>query len=190
MNVRRSWIGTVAAIAAGMVNISGLPAQAVQLTDGKTYFVQPPRFVGASATYTDAYAWSSTYYFTLTLLENAGEPLQKLVITQENAPDYPDFELQHSEAFERNGSRHGAQIPLKTVTLDPKTRTITIIFDPPVLPGRTITIALSPVRNPSLGGVYLYGVTAYPAGEQAYGQFLGFGRIHIYDHFRRGLFRW
>ncbi|HEY9294790.1 MAG TPA: DUF2808 domain-containing protein [Phormidium sp.] len=47
-------------------------------------------------------------------------------------------------------------------------------------------MALDPVRNPCFSGVYLFGVTAFPQGEKAHGQFLGFGRFHFYD--RRNLF--
>jgi Protein of unknown function (DUF2808) len=54
-------------------------------------------------------------------------------------------------------------------------------FNPPVQPGRKVTIALSPQRNPAYSGVYLFGVTAFPTGEKSHGQFLGFGRLHFYD---------
>ena len=54
----------------------------------------------------------------------------------------------------------------------------TIAFDPPVSPGTTVTVALRAKRNPS-GGVYLFGVTAFPAGERSWGQFLGYGRLHF-----------
>lgn len=30
-------------------------------------------------------------------------------------------------------------------------------------------------------GVYLFGVTAFPAGEKSHGQFIGFGRLHFYN---------
>ncbi|KAM3113986.1 DUF2808 domain-containing protein, partial [Phormidesmis sp. 146-33] len=59
---------------------------------------------------------------------------------------------------------------------------VTIVFDQPVQPGSTVTVALAAQRNPSWANVYLFGVTAYPDGENGLGQFLGYGRINIYGH--------
>jgi hypothetical protein len=55
-----------------------------------------------------------------------------------------------------------------------------VTFDPPVPPGKIITIGLRPTRNPLYDGVYLFRVTAFPPGEKATGQFLGFGRLQFY----------
>lgn len=167
----------------------GLSAQAVQLANGKTYFVQPPRFEGATATQKTAYFWGSTYYFTLTVPENAGESLQKVMIAPEDGPDRARFDIRQTEAVAKTSDRE-ARLLLKEVTQDPQTRAITVTFDSPVAPGSTVRIGLYATRNPDVGGVYLYGVTAYPTGEQPYGQFLGYGRIQITDRefFRRGFF--
>lgn len=156
-----------------------LPAEAVQVR-GTTYFVSPPRLVGASSTQNYVYAWSATYYFTLDVLENAGVPLQRVTIAQNEGADRVRFNLKETEAFD-GGSRSNTRIGLGDVTQDDKTKAITVNFNPPVPPGKRVTIALSPYQNPSVGGVYLFGVTAFPQGEPAYGQFLGFGRISIYD---------
>jgi hypothetical protein len=168
----------------------GLSAQAVQLADGRTYFVQPPRFEGATATQKTAYFWGSTYYFTLTVPENAGESLQKVMIAPEDGPDRARFDVSQTEAVAKTSDRE-TRLPLKAVTQDPKTRAITVTFDQPVAPGSVVRIGLYATRNPDVGGVYLYGVTAYPTGEQPYGQFLGYGRIQITDRdfFRHGFFR-
>lgn len=171
-----------ALIAAGIVGMTSASASAVQLANGKTYFEQPPRLEGATATQKTAYFWGSTYYFTLTVPDNAGEPLQKVVITPEPGPDRARFNLKKTEAFERVGKGPRTKLAIKEVTADPKTRAISVIFDPPAAPGRTVTIGLYANRNPDVGGVYLYGVTAFPIGEQTYGQFLGYGRIQIYDN--------
>ena len=167
-----------------------LPTQAVQLANGKTYFVQPPRFEGATATHKTAYGWGSTYYFTLTVPENAGESMQAVMIAPEAAPSRARFDIRQTEAVGRLGDRQ-MRLPLKDVTQDPQTRAITVTFDPPVAPGSQVRIELYAARNPDVGGVYLYGVTAFPTGEQPYGQFLCYGRIQITDRdffFRRGFF--
>lgn len=183
-------LGAMLVALAGGLQANVLPAQAVQLADGKTYFVQPPRFEGATATQKTAYFWGSTYYFTLTLPENAGEALQKVAIAPEDGPDRAQFYLDQTEAVLQTRDRGESRLPLRDVTRDPKTQVITVVFDPPVAPGSTIRIGLR-ARNPDVGGVYLYGVTAFPVGEQPYGQFLGYGRIQINDpriFFRGGFF--
>lgn len=181
MAIGRSSLTKLLGFAGGLVCLTATAASAVELADGKTYFTSPPRLEGASATQNTAYFWGSTYYFTLILPDNAGEPLQSVRIRQEASPDYPRFDLRDTRAYEGPRNRLGAELPLKNVTFDPQTRDITITFDQPVAPGRTVTIGLYATRNPDVGGVYLYGVTAFPAGAQPYGQFLGYGRIQIYD---------
>ncbi|MCL6435819.1 MAG: DUF2808 domain-containing protein [Leptolyngbyaceae cyanobacterium HOT.MB2.61] len=186
-----NWSRLVAALAVsvstfGVVNI---PGQAVQLSDGTVAFTGAPRLEGASASQSAAYFWGSWYSFTITLPENAGEPLQKVAISQEDNVSYAHFDLRKTEAYEGTRRRSGRRLPIQDVTLDPNKRLITVLFDPPVSPGKTITIELYADRNPYAGGVYLYGVTAFPAGEKARGQFLGFGRIHIYDSYDTIFFR-
>jgi hypothetical protein len=153
--------------------------QAVQLRDGKTYFTQPPRLVNAVPTFSRADMPGVTYYFTLNLPENAGEPLQRVTISQTSGGGYPRFGLKDSEAFEGTRNRPGSKISLGSVTEDRSNRTVSVVFDPPVAPGKTVTIALAPVRNPDLKGTYLFGVTAFPDGDNPSGQFLGFGRFQI-----------
>lgn len=182
----RSRLATALMLAASLASVSlisltGGSAQSVQLADGKTHFVQPPRFEGAMATQKTARFLGSTYYFTLTVPENAGESLQTVIITPEPAPDRVQFELKQTEAFEGTSDREGAKLPLQTVTQDPKTQAIAVTFNPAVAAGKTVTIGLYATRNPDTGGTYLYGVTAFPAGAQSSGQFLGYGRIQIYD---------
>lgn len=174
----------IGAITTSALCLTAPIAQPVQLADGMTYFVNPPRLVGAVTTHKSADAWTATYYFTLNIPANAGEPLQRVTIAQNPSPDRIRYLLPSTEAFEGSGWNGGPQLPLKNVTQDPETAAVSVVFDPPVSPGKTITIALSPNRNPSLGGVYLFGVTAYPAGEKAYGQFLGYGRLTFYDRLR------
>jgi len=162
-----------------------IPARSVQMSDGRTYFVNPPRLVESSTTQNAAYFRGARYYFTLTVPENAGELLQAVRITPQESLDPVDFYLNETEAFAGSRDREGAALPLSSVAGDRETQAITITFNPPVPAGRTVTVGLSPVRNP-ISGVYLYGVMAFPQGSRPYGQFLGYGRIHIYD----GLFRY
>ncbi|MBE9013767.1 DUF2808 domain-containing protein [Pseudanabaenaceae cyanobacterium LEGE 13415] len=175
----RHFVLSIGIAASSIFSTNLIPAQAVQVR-GTTYFVSPPRLVDTSSTQNYVYAWSATYYFTLDVPENAGEPLQRVTIAQDPAIDRVRFNLRETEAFD-GGSRSNTRIGLGEVTQDEKNRAITVNFNPPVAPGKRVTIALSPYQNPAFGGVYLFGITAFPQGDPAYGQFLGFGRISIYD---------
>ncbi|MFN6570713.1 DUF2808 domain-containing protein [Dendronalium sp. ChiSLP03b] len=174
-------LGTAIATIAMMEGYALQPSQAIQLQDGTVYFAQPPRLIKAVTTYNDVYVWGATYYFTVSLPENAGEPLQRITINQREGADYVRFDLKDSFAFEGNRSRKGQKLGLKDATSDRKTQTLSLTFDPAISPGKTITIGLKPLQNPTIAGVYLFGVTAFPPGEKSHGQFLGFGRLHFYS---------
>ncbi|MGD1912903.1 MAG: DUF2808 domain-containing protein [Rivularia sp. (in: cyanobacteria)] len=154
-------------------------ARSVELQDGKVYFRQPPRLLKAVTTFDSVNVWSATYYFTVKLPTYAGEPLQKITINQHSGLDDINFDLRDS--FAMIGVRKREKEKLKVeITSKPSAKTVTLIFNPPVSPGKTITIALKPTKNPAAEGIYLFGVTAFPAGEQSHGQFLGYGRLHFY----------
>ncbi|MCD8489731.1 MAG: DUF2808 domain-containing protein [Desertifilum sp.] len=170
---------TLAALAS--MGIHAQFAKAVQLADGSTHFVQPPRLLSASTSFNTVNVWHASYDFTLDLPENAGEPLQRVTIALREGGDFPQFFLTESRAFAGRSSRRGQALNLQGVTQDRQSQSLTVVFDPPVTPGQTVTIRLYPIRNPRFGGVYLFGVTAFPPGEQARGQFLGYGRLHFYE---------
>ena len=156
-------------------------SQAVQLRDGKVYFEQPPRLLRAATTFKNINVWGATYYFTVKLPSNAGESLQKIIINQYSGFDDINFDLKDSFAFIGTRNAKKEKLPLK-ITRKPDTETLALIFNPPVEPGKTITIALKPTKNPAVEGVYLFGVTAFPVGEKSHGQFLGYGRLHFYKN--------
>lgn len=178
--MRFATIGTTLALTAGIGGVAAGLAQAVQLKDGTVYFAQPPRLVEATTTFNDVNDWGATYYFTLSLPENAGEPLQRVTITQKEGLENIRYNLKDSRAFEGTRGDKGTRVTLGEVTRERETRTVSVMFNPPVPPGKTITIGLRPVRNPMFSGFYLFSVKAFPQGEKSYGQFLGFGRIHFY----------
>jgi hypothetical protein len=149
--------------------------------NGKTYFEKPPRLLSVSTSQNGTYIWGATYYFTVKVPDNAGVPLQKLEIELQASPGRPIFTASQLEAFEGNRKKPGDKISVKDVSINAQTQIISVTFDPPVKPDKTVTLRIYPVRNPNTGGTYLYGVTAFPAGEQPSSQFLGFGRIRIYD---------
>lgn len=166
-------------VATSIWGVVSQPTQAVQLADGTVYFVQPPRLLEATTTQRSVNVWGATYYFTLSLPEKAGEPLQRITITQQEGGGSINYYLKSTQAFEGTRRHRGARIALRAVTMNASPPTVEVIFNPPVPPGKTVTIGLRPVRNPSLKGMYLFGVTAFPPGEKAHGQFQGFGRFNF-----------
>ncbi len=164
-----------------IASLSVLSASAVTLRDGKTYFAKPPRLTSSTTSQNGSYIWGATYYFTVEIPAKAGEPLAKLVIIQETGQGQPQFKANEAEIFEGTRKHPGDRLKLQSIEISENPMTITAVFDPPIPPGKTVTLRLYPVRNPEVGGSYLYGVTAFPAGAQAHGQFLGFGRIRIVD---------
>lgn len=178
------WVGIVLVSSlsfGGLINfLLEQSAQAVHMSDGTVYFDTPPSLDHAYNTSNQTTASNSVYYFTLTVPENAGEPLQRISITQQNsetAARLVQYNTDDTQAFTGTHRHKGEPLTVGQTTFDRDTQTVAVTLDPPVPPGTTVTIGLHPVRNPRMDGVYLFGVTAYPAGEQAYGQFLGYGRL-------------
>lgn len=172
-------LGTTLAVAVGIGGVTAQVTQAIQLR-GTVYFAYPPDLVDATTTFKAVNVWGATYYFTISVPKNAGEPLQRVTITQQEGADNIRFKLEDSRAFVGTRNRKGERLTLGEVTKERDTRTVFVNFDPPVTPGKTVTIGLRPVKNPRISGVYLFGVTAFPVGKKSHGQFIGFGRLHFY----------
>ena len=58
-------------------------AQSIQLADGTTYFANVPRLAKARTTFNRARTFGATYYFTLHVPNDAGEPLQRVMFKQQ-----------------------------------------------------------------------------------------------------------
>lgn len=174
-----------------LASLCGMAApspQAMYLAQGKVSFKTALSLVTATTTYNETDMWGARYYFTLSLPENAGESLGKVTIGQRQGFEDIRFKLKDTQAFKGTPRRQGETLKLKEVTKDPNSAAISVEFDPPVEPGTNVTIELRPVRNPSVSGIYIFGVTAFPAAENPYGLYLGVGRLHFYDS-RPDLFR-
>ena len=171
---------TMVAVSFGLSVLPYPLLSVVDAANGATAFTQQPRLVSASTPYTDTSILDATYYFTVELPATSGEPLQKVTFSQAEGSQLIRFDQQDSVAFEGTRSHHGPKLVLKPAKSDRSSKTVTVAFDPPLQPGKTVTIGIRPVRNPLYDGVYLFGVTAFPPGEQAAGQFLGFGRLQFY----------
>jgi hypothetical protein len=149
----------------------------------QTFFSHPPQLIRAAATQTGVYS-PSTYEFTLTIPQNAGQPLKAVTIAQVENLETVKFDVSDSKAFLGERLTASSKVPLASIGGSQPTKAgeVTIVFDQPVQPGSTVTVTLAAEQNPSGSNVYLFGVTAYPVGENSLGQFLGYGRIDFYGY--------
>ncbi|MBW4549863.1 MAG: DUF2808 domain-containing protein [Aphanocapsa sp. GSE-SYN-MK-11-07L] len=152
------------------------PTLAVRFADGTVAFDHLPSFFGASTPYPDTWVSGTTYFFKLQVPANAGEPLQRIEITQQAAPETIQFIPEATRAY--IGRSQKDRLGLGKVTF--QEQTLTVNFDPPVPPGTLVTLAVSPEQNPQFAGVYLFSVTVFPAGEKVRGQMVGTGRLQFY----------
>ncbi|KAI9133046.1 DUF2808 domain-containing protein [Acaryochloris sp. CCMEE 5410] len=142
-------------------------------------FAQAPRLVSSQSTSKNAKELGATYYFTIDVPASAKLPLQQINLTLKQGVEYPRFKAKAVNAFEGTPRNKGSELPLGLIVTDPPTRTLTVVFNSPVVPGKGVTIAVRPVRNPSVG-TYQFEATAFPEGETAKGQFAGIGRFDFY----------
>lgn len=167
-----------------LASIPGLSV-AVEFADGSTAFVRPPALIKAVTSDSDTRSWFATYYFTVQVPENSGEPLARLTITQAEGFDRDvDYDLKRTHAFEGDSfrKRNLTPVAIADTQFDASQQQVTLTFNPPIPSGKTITVGIHPYRNPATSGVYLFDVTAYPPGGKPRGQFMGFGRLTFYDH--------
>jgi hypothetical protein len=156
-------------------------AIASQFPNGRVVFDKSPRLLDVVTTFNSVRAWGATYYFTVELPKEAGEPIDKVVIAQRQGSEDIEFLLDKTIAVEGSYDNKGKQINLGAVTRNEETKEITIILDSPVSPGTIFSIGLKPRINPFYSGIYLFGVTVFPQGEKPSPLYLGAGRLDFYS---------
>lgn len=160
------------------------PVRAIQGADGTIYFAQPPQLVGAKTFEKGAGSLIATYYLTVTVPEQAGVALQQLTLTQSDGTSPIQFVAEQTQAYQTQNRQQ--RVGIKLTDQDLATRTTALTFEPAIAPGQTVTVMLRPTMNPAIAGTYQFGVTAFPEGEQAKGQFLGVARLQFYNRGGRG----
>lgn len=164
------------------VPVAKPPSRPVQLSSGQTFFAHPPSLGRVAASQSSRNA-PSTYEFTLTVPPDAGQPLKAVTIAQDTNLETINFDVSQSKAFAGGRYAAGPELPLASVGgAQPAPGEVTIVFDQPVQPGSTVTVAIATNANPSFGGTYEFGVTAYPEGDNGRGQFLGYRRLNFYSN--------
>ncbi len=95
------------------LQVVAAPVQALEL-NGQTWFTRPPWKVDFTNYYAYVGQTGATYYFTLTLPEEAGAGLGGLVIQQTRGVDRNfQFAPERTKAFVGRPRREGASIPVQ-----------------------------------------------------------------------------
>ncbi|MGB5595737.1 MAG: DUF2808 domain-containing protein [Crocosphaera sp.] len=155
------------------------PLLALNIGNDLTIFNKSPRLVDVVTTLSRIRVDGATYYFTIELPTNIGESLQQLTIQQSQGLDRIYFYLDDTIAFEGKPLEQENNLNIARVKRDLDNNKISVIFEPPIPPGKTFTIALKPKINPEISGNYQFAITAYPAGKNAQGLYLGLGRLNF-----------
>jgi Protein of unknown function (DUF2808) len=163
--------------------MAGLASAQPRLAQSSGFFSNPPVVSRVYAPQTGGYV-SSTYEFTVVVPADAGQPLKAIRISQLPNLETIQFDLRHSKAYRGTKLNRASEIPLMSIggTADEPAGEATIVFEQPVQPGSVVTLALQVDANPQIAGVYQFGVTAFPVGENSNGQFLGVERINFYNN--------
>lgn len=166
------------ALLSGCVLSMSKPAASQNLGNRQVNFNSSPHLIRAAvATYPGIGALTQ-YQFTVRVPDKAGKPLQAVKITQQENLERIRFDHSHSAAFAGDRFAGGSEVSIASVggSESSDSNEVTVVFEQPVQPGSTVTISLKGTR-PTWGGIYLFGITAFPIGDNTQGSYLGSGRI-------------
>ena len=143
-------------------------------------FRKAPRLLDIYTTYNMVRSRSARYYFDVTIPGDAGAPLQKVEIELRQGMESIYYRLEKTVAYLGTHRRKGDKLAIETVSLNEETGVVTVEFANSVPPGSTFTVGLKPRRNPDYSGIYVFGVTVFPQGENPYGLYLGSRSLNFY----------
>lgn len=163
-----------------LISTPFLSANAFDLGDGRNVFVRSPRLIRTAASNVSANS-PSKYHFTISVPQDAGEALKAVTISPKKNAKKIHFNITDNKAFLGDSFAGGTDLSLANIggSNISGSNEVTFVFDEPVQPGSTVTVSLKASRNPQGGGIYLFGVTAFPEGENSPGLYLGSGRLHF-----------
>ncbi len=165
------------------VLILGIISSAVGLTvsaEPVMTFSSSPRLIRSMTTYRNPSVLAN-YQFTLEIPSDAGTPLKKVKITQQSNLEIIRFFPEQTKAFigQKFINKDDQIIPIESAIFEKNTEnSLLITFTQGLEPGTTLTLSLRG-KNPRYGGIYQFGITVFPAGNQAQPLYLGVGRIHF-----------
>lgn len=140
------------------------------------FFRASPRLIRSTATYTlpDVI---STYIFEIEIPENAGNNIQKIVINQQINTEIITFFPDKTKAFILNQGKKSLDVN-STLNVVNNQNEIMINLLQLAKPGEKLRLAIQ-ARNPLYGGIYQFGVTVYPEGNNPQSLYLGIARFHF-----------
>lgn len=156
------------------------PSATAQVNLNTAYFTKAPRLLSATTTFSGVAVRGAKYYFNIVLPEDAGNNLQQIAIAQRQGAETIDFRLEDTVAYLGTNRNKKDEIAIAEVLQNEDTGEITVLLEKPILPGTTFTVGLKPKKNPFYAGVYLFGVRAFPQGNNPVDLYLGAGRLHFY----------
>ncbi|MGK7934009.1 MAG: DUF2808 domain-containing protein [Microcystaceae cyanobacterium] len=144
---------------------------------------QVPRLVNASVTQRTPNA-PSTYLFTLEIPPEATHSIKALVITQRSGLENISFVSTDTRAVLGDKLAQGTPLSLVSIGGEEETETnqVIVVFDEPVEPGNKVTVAVKVRHNPSYGGNYQFGVTAFTDSDHSFPLYLGTVRLHFFGY--------
>lgn len=173
---------TVALLALSLTAIKPMDGALAQGEVQRSTFIQAPSLISTNTSDRSTNEFGSTYSFQIAVPQQIGSSLQKLTISQKDAIEPIAFSADRTTVYIQQPS--GALTPVSnTATIDPNSRAISVVLDTPVPAGTTVIVGVRPVSNPSLEGQYVFGLTSFPSSESSQGQFIGLGRLDIYNKF-------
>jgi Protein of unknown function (DUF2808) len=182
-NLIISGLGCSAILMAGIVLPASLqkPVAAAEMGQYSSAMnVEAPRLLKVSGNHLEP-GGVGTFYFTIYVPASYGKSLEAIRISQVPGGDrLINLDAKQSKVVVgQRVASNSETIPLSAIggPEDEKTGALTLAFAQPVMPGTTFTVAVEADRNPNNGGIYQFGVTAYPVGDSTTGQYLGTGRV-------------
>lgn len=146
-----------------------------QFADGTVFFNQIPQFLGAKTYDPITFTFRPKYYFTLAVPATSLVPLSRVQLKQISGNSTIEFLPGLNQALIK-----GSSSPI-AITQVPNTpaRTNEFLLEPAIQSGQEVTLILTATRNPTVPGVYLFGVTVYPLGEKVIGNMTGTARLQF-----------
>lgn len=168
----------VLGIGVSFIALTLLPPTILAENEGGNFFRQSPLLLRAAPTFRNPHVLAH-YQFTIQLPLGAVLPLKSVKIVQQPNLERLIFYQKGTYAFLEDSLNGGEPVPLEAVEIGPShSQGVTVSLVKPLPPGKTFTIALRG-RNPLRGGIYQFGVTAFPVGQNSQGLYLGVGRLHF-----------
>jgi hypothetical protein len=141
-----------------------------------SFFRKSPRLARAMTTYRSPRA-ESYYIFEIDIPAEAESSLKKVIIEQQKNVETIRIFPQKTKALII--TKKEEEIPIiATLDLNNNQNQLTINFTQPIPAGNKIRLKIRAI-NPLYGGIYQFGVTVFPEGNNPRSLYLGIGRLQF-----------